>query len=99
MAVKQAICQISQNPGKKKRQRHIPPWIRTPVSHQQNCHNDQCDKRNYYEESVIAFERAERCARIWHVNQIEKIRQYAASIVRAYGSHYPLLRQLVQSIE
>jgi len=99
VSVKQAICQISQNAGKEKRQRYIPPWVRPPVSYQQNRHDDQCDQRNYDEESVVAFERSKRCAGIRDVNQIEEITHYTASFVRAYRSQYPLLRQLVQSVE
>ncbi len=56
VSVKQAICQISQNAGKEKRQRYIPPRVRPPVSHQQNGHDDQCDDGNYDEESVVALE-------------------------------------------
>ena len=99
VSVKQAICQISQNAGKEKRQRYIPPQVRPPVSHQQNCHDDQCDEGNYDEESVVALERSKRRAGIGDVNQIEEITHYAESIVRAYRSLYPLLRQLVQSVE
>jgi hypothetical protein len=99
VSVKQAICQISQNAGKEKRQRYIPPQVRPPVSHQQNCHDDQCDKGNYDEESVVALEGSKRCARIGDVNQIEEVRNYTASIVRANGSQYPMLSQLVQSVE
>ena len=69
------------------------------MSHQQNCHDYQCDQRNYNEESVVALERAKRSAGIRDVNQIEEIRHYTASFVRAYRSQYPLLRQLVQSVE
>src|SRR5436190_10013807 len=50
VSVKQAICQISQNPGKEKRERYIPPRVRPPVSHQQNRHNDHRDDGNYNEE-------------------------------------------------
>ena len=96
---KQAICQISQNAGKEKRQRYIPPQVRPPVSHEQNCHDDHCDDGNYNEESVVALERSKRCAGIGDVNQIEEIGHYTASIVRAYRSQYPLLRQLIQSVE
>ena len=99
MSVKQAICQISQNPGKEKRERYIPPRVRPPVSHQQNRHDDQCDEGNYNEESVVALERSKRGAVIGDVNQIEEVRHYNASIVRANGSQYPVLRQLVQSVE
>src|SRR5678815_3875653 len=94
VSVKQAICQISQNPGKEKRQRYIPKRVRPPVSHQQNRHNDQCDDGNYNEESVVALERSKRGAGIGNVNQIEEIRHYNASIVRANGSQYPVLGQL-----
>ena len=73
VSVKQAICQISQNAGKEKRQRYIPPQVRPPVSHQQNRHDDQCDEGNYDEESVVALERSKRCAGIRDVNQIEEI--------------------------
>jgi hypothetical protein len=69
------------------------------VSHQQNRHDDQCDEGNYNEESVVALERSKRGAGIGDVNQIEEVRHYNASIVRANGSHYPVLRQLVQSVE
>ena len=99
VSVKQAICQISQNAGKEKRQRYIPPRVRPPVSHQQNRHDDQCDNGNYDEESVVALERSKRGAGIGDVNQIEEVRHYTASIVKAYRSQYPLLRQLVQSVE
>ena len=99
MSVKQAICQISQDPGKEKRQRYIPPRVRAPISHQQNRHDDQCDDRNYNEESVVSPERSKRGAGIGDVNQIEEVRHYNASIVRANGSQYPVLRQLVQSVE
>ena len=99
VSVKQAICQISQNARKEKRERYIPPQVRPPVSHQQNCHDDQCDEGNYDEESVVALERSKRCAGIGDVNQIEEVRHYTASIVRAYRSQYPPLRQLVQSVE
>ena len=99
VSVKQAICQISQNAGKEKRQRYIPPQVRPPVSHEQNCHDDHCDDGNYNEESVVALERSKRCAGIGDVNQIEEIGHYTASIVRAYRSQYPLLRKLVQSVE
>src|SRR5919106_5219776 len=99
VSVKQAICQISQNPGKEKRQRYIPPRVRRPAPHQQNRHNEQCDDGNYDEESVVSLERSKRSAVIGDVNQIEKARHYTASIVRADGSQYPLLRQLIQSVE
>ena len=99
VSVKQAICQISQNPGKEKRERYIPPRIRSPMSHQQNRHNDHRDDGNYNEESVVALERPKRGAGIGDVNQIEEVRHYNASIVRANGSHYQVLRQLVQSVE
>jgi hypothetical protein len=99
VSVKQAISQISQNAGEEKRQRYIPPPVRPPVSHQQNCHDHQRDGGNYDEESVVALERSKRCAVIGDVNQIEEIRHYYASIVRAYRSKYPLLRQLIQGVE
>jgi hypothetical protein len=99
VSVKQAICQISQNPGKEKRQRDIPPSVRPPVSHQKNRHHHQCDDGNYDEESVVALERSKRGAGIGNVNQIEEVRHYNASVVRANRSQYPLLRQLVQSVE
>ena len=69
------------------------------MTHQQNCHDYQCDQRNYDEESVVALERSKRCAGVRDINQIEEIRHYTASFVRAYRSQYPLLRQLVQSVE
>src|SRR6476646_11107036 len=69
------------------------------MTHQQNCHDYQCDQRNYDEESVVALERSKRCAGIRDVNQVEEIRHYTASFVRAYRSQYPLLRHLVQSVE
>jgi hypothetical protein len=99
VSVKQAICQISQNPGKEKRERYIPPRVRSPVSHQQNRHNDHRDDGNYNEESVVALKRSDRGAGIGDVNQIEEVRHYNPSIVKANGSHYPVLRQLVQSVE
>jgi len=99
VSVKQAICQISQNAGKEKRQRYIPPRVRPRVSHQQNRHDNQCDDGNYDEESIIALERSKRGAGIGDVNQIEEVRHYNPSIVKANGSHYPVLRQLVQSVE
>jgi hypothetical protein len=99
VSVKQAICQISQNPSKEKRERYLPPRIRSPVSHQQNRHNDHRDDGNYDEESVVALERSKRGAVIGDVNQIEEVRHYNPSIVRANGSQYPVLRQLVQSVE
>ena len=99
VSVKQAICQISQNPGKEKRERYIPPRIRSPMSHQQNRHNDHRDDGNYNEESVVALERSKRRAGIGDVNQIEEIRHYDTSIVRANRSHYRVLRQLVQSVK
>jgi hypothetical protein len=98
VSIKQAICQISENAGKKKRQGYIPPHVRPTVSHQQNRHDDQCDKRNNNKESVVSFKRSKRRAVISDVNQIEKVRHDNASIVRANGSQYPLLRQLVQSV-
>jgi hypothetical protein len=98
VSVKQAIRQISQNAGKEKRQRYIPPQVRPSVSHQQNYHDDQCDERNYDEESVVALERSKRRAGIGDVNQIEEIRHYTESLVWTYRSLYPLLRQLVQNI-
>ena len=57
------------------------------------------DDGNYNEESVVALERSKRGAGIGDVNQIEEVRHYNASIVRANGSQYPVLRQLVQSVE
>jgi len=69
------------------------------MSHQQNCHDYQCDQRNYNEESVVALERAKRSAGIRDVNQIEEIRHYTASFVEGYRSQDPLFRQLVQSVE
>ncbi len=77
VSVKQAICQISQNPSKEKRERYIPPRVRSPMSHQQNCHDDQCDDGNYNKESVVALERSKRGAGIGDVNQIEEVRQPA----------------------
>ena len=99
MSVKQAICQISDNPGKEKCQRYISPPVRPPVSHQENRHDDQCDEGNYNEESVVALERSKRGTVIGDVNQIEEVRHYNASIVRADESQDPMLRQLVQSVE
>jgi hypothetical protein len=99
VSVKQAIRQISQNPGEEKRERYIPPRIRPPVSHQQNRHNDQRDDGNYNEESVVSLERSKRGAGIGDVNQMEEVGHYDASIVRTNGPQYPLLRQLVQSVE
>ena len=97
--VKQAICQISQNAGKEKRERYISPGIRPARSHQQNRHHYQCDDGNNNEESVVAPERSKRGASIGDVNQVKKVRQYNARIVRADGSQYPVFRQLVQSVE
>ena len=72
MSVKQAICQISQNPGKEKRQRYIPPRVRPPVSHQQNRHDDQRDDGNYDEESVVALERSKRGAVLVTLTRLKK---------------------------
>jgi hypothetical protein len=72
VSVKQAICQISQNAGKEKRQRYIPPQVRPPVSHQQNCHDDQCDEGNYDEESVVALEGSKRCAVLVTLTRLKK---------------------------
>ena len=69
------------------------------MTHQQNRHDDQSDDGNYNEESVVALERSKRSAGIGDVNQIEEVRHYNPSIVRANRSQYPLLRQLVQSVE
>ena len=99
MSVEQAICQISQNACKEKRQRYIPPRINPPVSHQQDCDDDQSDEGNYDEESVVAPERSEGGAGVSHVNQMEKVRHDDASIVRVDRSQYQLLRQLVQRVE
>ena len=99
VSVKQAICQISQNPGKEKRERYIPPRVRPPVSHQQNRHDDHCDDGNYNEESVVALERSKRGAVLVTLTRLKKSGTTIASIVRANGSQYPLLRQLVQSVE
>ena len=99
VSVEQTIRQISQNACEEKRQRYIPPRINPPVSHQQNCDDDQSDEGNYNEESVVALERSKGGAVIGYVNQVEKVRHYNARIVRVDGSQYQLLRQLVQSIE
>src|SRR5262245_52048456 len=99
MSVKQAICQISQNTGKQKRQRDVPPRVRSPGSHQQNRHNDQSDDGNYDEESVVALKRSKCSAGIGDVNKIEKVRHHNPSIVRTNGTQYPMLCQLVQSVE
>jgi hypothetical protein len=99
VSIKQAICQISQNPGKKKRERYIPPRIWPVMSHQQNRHNDQRDGGNDDEESVISSEGSKRGAGIGYVNKIEKVRHYNASLVRVNGSKYPVFRQLVQSVK
>jgi hypothetical protein len=99
VSVKQPICEISQDARKKKRERHIPPRVRASVSHQQNRHNDQCNDRNYNEESVVALERSKRRTGISDVNKVEEVRHYNPSIVRADGSQYQLFRQLVQSVE
>jgi hypothetical protein len=66
--------------------------------HQKNCHDDQSDDGNYNEESVVALKRSKGGAGISDVNQIEEVRHYNASIVRADGSQYALLCQLVQSV-
>jgi hypothetical protein len=99
VSVKQAICQISQNPGKEKRQRYIPPGVRAAGSHQQNRHNNQRNDGNYNEKSVVALERSKRGTGIGDVNQMEKVRYDNASIVGTDGSQYPVFRQLVQSVE
>jgi hypothetical protein len=99
VSVKQAICQISQNPGKEKRQRYIAPPIQAVGSHQQNRHNNQRDDGNYNEESVVPLERSKRGTGIGDVNQMEKVRYDNASIVGTDGSQYPVFRQLVQSVE
>jgi hypothetical protein len=69
------------------------------MPHQQNCHDNQGDERNYDEESVVTLERSKRRAGIGDVNQIKEIRHYTESLVRTYRSLHPLLCQLVQSIE
>src|SRR5215831_9717286 len=99
VSVKQTICQISQNPGKEKRQGYIPPPVRPTVSDQQHRHNHQCDDGNDNEKSVVAPKRSKRGAGIRDVDEIEEVRHYNPSIVRANGSQYPLLRQLVQSVK
>ena len=99
VSVKQAICQISQNTGKKKRQRYVPPGIRPPVSHQQNCDDDQSDEGNYNEEGVISLERSKGGAGINDVNQMEKIRHDDPRIVRINRSQNQLLRELIQCVE
>jgi hypothetical protein len=99
VSVKQTICQISQNPGKKKRERYIAPSVGPVMSHQQNRHNDQRDDGNANKESVVAPKGSKRGTGIGYVNQIEKVRHYNASSVRADGSEYPVFRQLVQSVK
>jgi hypothetical protein len=69
------------------------------MSHQQNRHNDHRDDGNYNEESIVALERSKRGAGIGDVNQIEEVRHYNPSIVKANGSHYPVLRHLVRNVE
>jgi hypothetical protein len=99
MSIEQAICQISQNACKKKRQRYIPPGVRSPGSHQQNRHNNHCDNGNNDEESVVALKRSKCRAGIGDVNQIEEVRHDNARFVRADGPQHHLLRQLIQSVE
>src|SRR5262245_20560016 len=99
MSIEQTIGQISENACKEKRQRYIPPRVRAPMSHQQNCHDNQGYDRNHNEESVVALKRSKRGAGIGDVNKMKKVRHHNASIVRTNGSQYQLLRQLVQSIQ
>jgi len=83
VSVKDAICQISQDSGKEKCQRYIPPRVRPPVSHQQHRDDDQGNDGNYNEESVVSLERSKRGAGIRDVNQTKEVRRHNASIVKA----------------
>jgi len=96
--VKEAICQVSKNARKQKRQGYISPRVTPPGSHQQDRHDSQSDEGNHNEESVIALEGSKRGTGIRHVNQMEEVRYYISNVEGVNGSHYPLLRQLVQSV-
>ena len=69
------------------------------MSHQQNCHDYECDQRNYNEKSVVALERSKRRAGIWDVNQMKKLRDYIASFVWTDRSQDQLLSELIQRVE
>ena len=97
--VKKTIRQIAENSGKQQRKRDVPQYFLVPPSCEQNRYDDQCDNRDCDEENVVALERAESRAGVGDVNQTEKVSGYDASIVRANRSQYPLLCQLIQSVE
>jgi len=92
VSVEQAICQISQDAGKKKRERYISPGVRSAGSHQQHRDNNQCHNGNNDEEGVVALKRSKCRAGIGDVNQMEEFRDDIASVVRANGPQNPLLR-------
>ena len=95
VSVKEAIGEISQNACQKKRERYIPGSVRPAGPHEQNCHNNQCDDGNNYEESVVPLERSERSAGIGDANETKEVGNNDASVVRVNRSKNPLLRQLV----
>jgi hypothetical protein len=99
MAIKQPIGEITQNASKQQCQREIAPRVRLPRSHEQNGYNDQRDNRNYNKESIVTPERSKRCAGVGNVNQVEKIGNDNACLVRADQSHDQLLRALIEQVK
>jgi hypothetical protein len=73
MSVKKAISKISQDSGKKKRQRQVTPPIRSLRPQQETQNNHKRDARNDDEQGIVPPEGSKRGASIGHVNQTEKI--------------------------
>jgi len=97
--VKKAIGKISDDSGEKKRQRKITPTITCSRSQQEAQNNYQRNRRNGDEKGVIASERSERCARIGHINQAEKIGDQNTRLIGANEPQNHLLGQLIQCVE
>ena len=97
--VKKAIGKISQDPGKKKRQRKITPTIRCSCPQQEAQNNHKRNKRNSDEKGVVASERSKCCTRVGYVNQAEKIGDQNTRLIRTDVPQNHLLGPLIQCIE
>src|SRR5262245_29049067 len=98
-SVKKAIGKISQDPGKKKRQRKITPTIRCSCPQQEAQNNHKRNKRNSDEKGVVASERSKCCTRIGYVNQAEKIGHQNTRLIRTDEPQNHLLGPLIQCVE
>ena len=99
VSVKEAIGEITQNASKQQCKREVAPCIRLPSSQQQNRYNYQRDNGNYNEESIVALERSERCARVGNVNQTKEIADDNVRLVKTDQTQHQVLTPLVKSVE